>query len=148
MTGVTNHVAQIAVPGQAQITIRAARGEVELGQEYDGEWHGIYVQPEHVLTLIRTMLRMIGMDDVYLYRQSPGGLCHDVEWPEGVQPTAGDLVDDAHGLCDERQADEVEDRPAKDRTAAERMRRYRNKKRDADRNTVTDEPELRLVAAE
>lgn len=34
---------------------------------------------------------------------------------------------------------------SKDPTAAERMRRYRNKHRNDDRNTVTDEPELRLV---
>ena len=36
----------------------------------------------------------------------------------------------------------------KDTTAAERMRRYRNKKRNGDCNTVTEEPELRLIAAE
>jgi hypothetical protein len=33
----------------------------------------------------------------------------------------------------------------KDRTAAERMRRYRDKHRNEQRNAVTDEPELRLV---
>jgi hypothetical protein len=38
--------------------------------------------------------------------------------------------------------------PPKDKTAAERMRRYRNKHRNDDRNGVTEEPELRLVAAE
>jgi hypothetical protein len=42
--------------------------------------------------------------------------------------------------------------PPKDATAAERMRRYRNRKRNGDRNedrdSVTEEPELRLVAAE
>jgi hypothetical protein len=54
MTGhVTNHVAEVAVPGQLQITVSAAQGELELGQEYDGEWHGIYAQPDNVLTLIR-----------------------------------------------------------------------------------------------
>jgi hypothetical protein len=37
----------------------------------------------------------------------------------------------------------------KDKTAAERMRRYRNKRRNGERNTdVTEEPQLRLVAAE
>jgi hypothetical protein len=75
MTGhITNHVAEVAVPGQRQIIIRASHGELELGQEYDGEWHGIYVQPNNVLTLIRAMLRMIGMEDVHLYEQKPGGL--------------------------------------------------------------------------
>ena len=42
--------------------------------------------------------------------------------------------------------------PPKDATAAERMRRYRNRKRNGDRNEdrdgVTEEAELRLVAAE
>jgi hypothetical protein len=37
----------------------------------------------------------------------------------------------------------------KDKTAAERMRRYRNKRRNGERNAgVTEEPQLRLVAAE
>ena len=36
----------------------------------------------------------------------------------------------------------------KDTTAAERMRRYRNKQRNGYRYAVTEEPELRLVAAE
>lgn len=42
--------------------------------------------------------------------------------------------------------------PPKDATAAERMRRYRHRKRNGDRkdsrNGVAEEPELRLVAAE
>jgi hypothetical protein len=38
--------------------------------------------------------------------------------------------------------------PPKDKTAAERVRHYRNKHRNDDRNGVTEEPELRLVAAE
>jgi hypothetical protein len=140
MSGVTNHVAQTAVPGQAQITIRAARGEVELGQEYNGEWHGIYVQPEHVLRLIRGLLRLIGMDDVKLYRGGDGqfALCEDVDWPD--DPFARDF--------DASEAD-----PPKDRTAAERQRRHRSKKRDNDRDTnrdgdsVTGQEQLRLVAA-
>jgi hypothetical protein len=45
MTGpVTNHLAEVALPGQLQITVRASQGEIEIGQEYDGEWHSIYVQ--------------------------------------------------------------------------------------------------------
>ena len=37
----------------------------------------------------------------------------------------------------------------KDKTAAERMRRYRNKRRNGECNAgVTEEPQLRLVAAE
>jgi hypothetical protein len=146
MTGVTNHVAQTAVPGQAQITIRAAHGEVELGQEYDGEWHGIYVHPEHVLTLIRAMLRMIGMEDVKLYRGGDGqfALCEDVDWPDDQFAPDFDASEASH------EAD-----PTKDRTAAERQRRYRAKKRDKDRDTngdgdrdgVTGQEQLRLVAA-
>jgi hypothetical protein len=142
---VTNHVAEIAVPGQAQITIRAARGEVELGQEYDGEWHGIYVQPEHVLRLVQAMLVMIGMGDVKLYRggDGPFALCEDVDWPD--DPCARDFTasEAAH------EAD-----PPKDRMAAERQRRHRSKKRDNDRDanrdgdSVTGQEQLRLVAAE
>jgi hypothetical protein len=80
---VTNHVAEVAVPCQQQITVRLARGEIELGQDYDHEWHAIHVQPGNVLTLVRSMLRMIGLDDVYLHQQKPGGLCTDVDWPDG-----------------------------------------------------------------
>jgi hypothetical protein len=138
MSGVTNHVAETAVPGQAQITIRAAHGEVE--------WHGIYVQPEHVLRLIRAMLLMIGMDDVKLYRggDGPFALCEDVNWTDDL--LAGDL---ASGVAHEAEA-------PKDRTAAERQRRHRSKKRDyerdtnrdGDRDSVTGQEQLRLVAAE
>jgi hypothetical protein len=135
---VTNHVAEVAVPGQLQITVRASQGEIEIGQEYDGEWHGIYVQPDNVLALIRSMLSMIGMEDVHLYEQKPGGLCYDVDWPEGP-------------FWQEREA---ESKP-KDRTAAERQRRRRAKQRDAgendrdmNRDNVTVQEPLRLVAAE
>src|SRR5688572_28930653 len=136
MTGpVTNHVAEVAVPGQLQITVRASQGEMEIGQEYDGEWHGIYVQPDNVMALIRCMLRMIGMEDVRLYEQNPGGDCTDVDWPN--EP-----------FGQERNADSK----PKDRTAAQRQRRRREKLRDTQTDTVTEhrdgqEP-LRLVAAE
>jgi hypothetical protein len=131
---VTTHIAEVAVPGQLQITVRASNGELELGQEYDGEWHGIYVQPNNVLTLIRSMLRMIGMEDVHLYEQKPGGLCTDVDWPDGA-------------IRQERRAD----LGPKDRTAAERQRRRRAKQRDGrdmDRDSVTVQEPLRLVATE
>ena len=104
MTGpVTNHVAEVAVPGQLQITVRASHGELELCQVYDGEWRGIYVQPNNVLTLIRAMLRMIS-SDVHLYEQEPGGLCYDVDWADGL-------------FGQEREAKHK----AKDRTAADRQ---------------------------
>jgi hypothetical protein len=114
---VTNHFAETAVPGQAEITVRAARGQLEIGQEYDGEWHGIYVNPEHVLTLIHAMLRMIGMDDVYLYRQKPGsGLCQDVAWPEGLI-----------GLETETDQPRAKPQPLSN---AERQRRYRQRRNE------------------
>jgi hypothetical protein len=147
MSGVTNQVAETAVPGQAQITIRAAHGEVELGQEYDGEWHGIYVQPEHVLRLVRAMLVMVGMEDVKLYRGGDGqfALCEDVDWPDDQFARDFDASEASH------EAD-----PPKDRTAAERQRRHRSKKRDndrdknrdGDRDGVAGQEQLRLVAAE
>lgn len=80
---VTNHVAEVAVPGQQQITVRLAHGELELGQEYDHEWHAIYVQPDNVLRLIRSLLVMVGLEDAHLYEQRPGGCCYDIDWPEG-----------------------------------------------------------------
>ena len=135
MTGpVTNHVAEVAVPGHLQITVRASQGEIEIGQEYDGEWHGIYVQPDNERALIRFMLRMIGMEDVRLYEQKPGGLCTDIHWPDGPFRAAEIIAG------------------PKDKTAAERQRRRRAKLRDTQTDTVTEhrdgqEP-LRLVAAE
>ncbi len=143
----TNHFGEVAVPGQSQITVRLAHGEIELGQEYDHEWHAIYVQPDNALRLVRSLLVMVGLEDAYLYEQR-GGLCHDVDWPEvSVQPAGAN----ACRLGDDRS----EVGKPKDRTAAERQRRHRAKlrdSRDADRDssrgTVTEEPELRLVAAE
>jgi hypothetical protein len=124
---VANHYAEVAVPGQLQITVRAAHGELELGQEYDGEWHGIYIRPENVLMLIRAMLRMIGEDNLYLYRQKPGGLCHDLEWPEGLP------IDDQVEVVER-----VSDRKSNVGTAAERQRKRRAKKRDGKRGTERD----------
>jgi hypothetical protein len=147
MSVATNHIAEIAVPGQAQITVRAAHGEVELGQEYDGEWHGIYLQPERVLRMIRAMLLTIGMDDVKLYRGGDGpiALCEDVDWPADQFARAFDASEASHEA----------DTP-KDRTAAGRQRPHRSKKRDNDRDTnrdgdrdnVTGQKQLRLIAAE
>jgi hypothetical protein len=142
-TSVTNHVAEIAVPGQLQITVRAAHGELEIAQEYDGEWHGIYVHPENILRLIGAMLRTAGMDDVELIR-CKGGSPHfatyeDVELPDPVP------VD----------AEQQNESAPKDRTAAERQRRHRQRhrngqERDANRDERDTDRELplRLPAAE
>lgn len=143
----TNHVAEVAVPGQSQITVRLADGEIEFGQEYDHEWHAIYVQPDNVLRLVRSLLVMVGLEDACLYERR-GGLCHDVDWPEvSVQPAGANACSLGDGQSEVG-------RP-KDRTAAERQRRHRAKlrdsrdaDRDSNRGTVTEEPELRLVAAE
>lgn len=62
---VTTHVAEVAVPAQAQVTVRCSHGELEIGQEYDHEHHAIYVHPENVLRLVRAMLCMIGLEDAY-----------------------------------------------------------------------------------
>jgi hypothetical protein len=72
-----------------------------------------------VLTLIRSMLGMIGMEDVHLYEQKPGGLCTDVDWPDGPFHEAEIITE------------------PKDRTAAERQRRRRAKHRDGERDSVT-----------
>ena len=120
MSTTTNHVAEVAVAGQLQITVRADRGELELAQEYDGEHHAIYVQPVNVLTLIRAMLCMVGMEDVYLYEQKAGALCHDVDWPDG-----NEFEDVA----------ETEEKPAP-LTNAERQRLYRERHRNENSNEI------------
>jgi hypothetical protein len=82
---VTNQTAEVALPGQAQITIRTAHGEVELSQERVGEWHAIYVRTEHVLTLICAMLRVIGEEDaeralIDSYMPAASEPCHDIDF--------------------------------------------------------------------
>lgn len=147
MSGTTNHVAEIAVPGQAQITIRCAHGQIELGQEYDGEWHGIYVNPEHVLRLIRAIFVKVGMEDVQLHRvtfDGPyGSAGEDIDWPDEAQtPREAEMMAarpdiDWKAAMDDLPADIAEGDKPKDRTAAERQRRRRAKQRDAKRDTVT-----------
>ena len=130
MSGVTWPVAYIA----GEVMIRAAHGQIELSQGgYDDEYHAIYIRPENALRLIRALLNVVGMDDVHLHRQDEG-VCYNVDGsndratehhdePVGNQPTSSE-------------------RP-KDRTAANRQRRYRERKRNGsdvteERNTVTD----------
>ena len=95
-------------------------GEVVIRQQdqYGDEDDFVYVTKDNALKVAQAILSLAGIE-VALTRLDDGGL------DEPLLLSA-----------------------PKDKTAAERMRRYRNKKRDADRNTVTDEPELRLVAAE
>jgi hypothetical protein len=123
--------------------------KIELGQQYDGEWHGIYGHPDNVLKLVHAVLRMAGMGDLQLYREVGGSghmsACEDVEWPEQSREFG--------------EISEASERKLKDRTAAERQRRRRvrlrdergsderDSNRDIDRGTTTEEPELKLVAA-
>lgn len=170
----TTHVAEVAVPGQSQVTVRLSHGEIELGQEYDHEHHAIYVQPDNVLRLVRAMLVMVGLEDAYLYTQRPGGLCNDLDWPEGpfsrrevammnarpdIDWQAVNADADAAGLSDEREDfDEAEGvtgsdadpvAKPKDSTAAERSRRYRqNKKRDAKRDAGRDASRVTSLVTE
>jgi hypothetical protein len=119
----------IAVQNQPAIAVYTnACGQVVLRRErsWDEEDDGfIHISKENVLTVIGAILRAAGMDDVYLYRQSLGGLCHDVDLP--ARPDLGET-----GSNEE---------PAKlrDPTAAERQRRRRAKLRDSDRDNVTDD---------
>ena len=71
------------------------------------------------MPLIRSMLRMIGMEDVRLYEQKPGGLCTDIHRPDGPFREAEIIAG------------------PKDKTAAERQRRRRAKLRDGERDSVT-----------
>jgi hypothetical protein len=133
MSDVTTPNAEVAVSRQFQIIVRTSHGELELGQEYDGEWHGIYAHPDNVLRLAGAILRTAGMDDLYLYRQKPSGLCNDVDWPDGAS---------ANEDVNEFEVDLTTAKP-KDPTAAERQRRRRAKKRDSrdvDRDSVAVTP--------
>ena len=125
----------IAVREQPAIAVYANNnGQVTLRRQ--GAWDDdddcfIPIARENVLAIIGAILAAAGMDDVRLYRESPGGLCSDIDLPEPAQP--------------------------RDRTAAERQRRHRAKLKERDsasENPVTDRDEaesalpLRLVAAE
>jgi hypothetical protein len=95
-------------------------GEVVIRQQdqYGDEDNFVYVTKDNALKVAQAILSLVGIE-VALTRLDDGRL------DEPLLLSA-----------------------PKDKTAAARMRRYRKKKRDADRNTVTDEPELRLVAGE
>jgi hypothetical protein len=91
--------------------------------EYDvSDDHFVYVTKDNVLKVVQRMLEVADIE-VVITRMEDGGLAEPVLLP-----------------------------PPKDKTAAELMRRYRDKQRNGgrndDRNTVTEEPELKLVAAE
>ena len=139
MSDVTWPVAYTAVPEQSEVLIRAAHGDIELSQEYDGEYHAIYICPENALKLIRAVLRVLTLEDVRLHKVD-GGVCYEVHWP-------GDRVAEVGGT------EPTASGKPKDRTAAERQRRYRDRKRNGSdvtepQNTVTDEPEPRLIDTE
>jgi hypothetical protein len=97
----------------------------------------VLVDFAHAIKVAQAILLAAGQDDIQFYRQAGRG-CQDVEveLPPNWNPPSRALS----GI-------EAEVSEPKDKTAAERMRRYRNKHRN-DRNGVTEEPELRLVAAE
>jgi hypothetical protein len=141
---VTNHVAEIAVPAQDRITVRLNNGEIEIGQECQGVDNFVFIQPENLLKLVRAMFVLAGEHDLYLFREAPGGGCCDVDWPDGPFSPAQANRALAHELTETGQ------RP-KDATAAERMKRYRaRKKQPTVTQTVTQASALALslVAAE
>ena len=134
MSGVPWPVAYTVVPKESEVMIRAAHGQIELSLGgYDDEYHAIYIRPENALRLIRALLGVVGMDDVHLHQQD-GGVCYDAERPN-------DRATEHHDESGGNQP-AASERP-KDRTAAERQRRYRERKRHGggvteERNTVTD----------
>jgi hypothetical protein len=123
----------------------------------------IPIARENVLTVVRAILLAAGYEHAHLYEQRPGGCCYDIDWPEGPFSRREVAMMAARPDIDwkavnkdfnEIEAEATEPQP-KDRTAAERQRRRRAKQRDgrdnnrdSDRDRVTEEPELRLVAAE
>ena len=98
----------------------------------------VHITKQNLLTIIGAMLEAAGMTDVRLYRES-GMACHDIDLPtraDRMMAARPDIDwDTANQDFDELQEAE----PPKDRTAAERQRRYRaNKKlRDIVTKTVT-----------
>ena len=135
----------IAVHEQPAIAVYCnSYGQVVLRRErsWDEEEDCfIPIARENVLTIVRAILVAADMEDCQLHRVlgDSDGLCEfgeDIEWPEKPDTAFAEKP--------------------KDRTAAERMRKYRDRKRNGsditpvtvDRNAVTEEPGLRLVAAE
>jgi hypothetical protein len=108
----------IVIPHQPAIAVYLCpRDEVVIRQQdqFDESDDGfVYVTKKSVVPLVQRMLGVAGIEAVIAHRED-GGLAEPLLLPA-----------------------------PKDKTAAQRMRRYRNK----NRNTVTDEPPLRLVAAE
>jgi hypothetical protein len=111
-----------------QVTLRRERAWNEEDDVF------IPIARENVLTIIGAMLRAAGMDDVRLYRERPGGLCCDVEFPTSMEQPANL---------------QIASKP-KDRTATERQRRRRAKtrdNRDRNRDSVTVTPDAPLLLA-
>jgi len=104
----------IVVRHQPATAVYTNPHEVVMRQQYGDEDDFVYVTKNNALKVAQAILSLAGIE-VALTRLHDGGL------DEPLLLSA-----------------------PKDKTAAERMRRYRKKKR----NAVTDEPELRLVAAE
>jgi hypothetical protein len=95
----------------------------------------VLVDFAHATRVAQAILVAAGQDDIQFYQQTGRG-CQDVEveLPPDWDPEQAEV--------------EGSELKAKDKTAAERMRRYRNKHRNDERNSVTEEPKLKLVAAE
>jgi hypothetical protein len=95
----------------------------------------VLVDFAHATRVAQAILVAAGQDDIQFYQQTGRG-CQDVEveLPPDWDPEQAEV--------------EGSELKPKDKTAAERMRRYRNKHRTDERNSVTEEPKLKLVAAE
>ena len=93
----------------------------------------VLVDFAHAIRFAQAILVAASQEEVQFYRETGRG-CQDVEveLPPDWNPEQAEV--------------EGSGPQPKDKTAAERMRRYRHKHRNDERNGVTEEPKLKLVA--
>ncbi len=120
------------------------RGEIALRQQADSSWQEddswVYFSKDRALTVVRSILEVAGIDPATAFRDTSRGSFHAQTGNENSNITPAGAVD----------RDSNRDTSAtapKDKTAADRQRRYRE--RHADRNAVTRDtvtPPLLLAA--
>ena len=89
--------ASIAVCEQRSIAVyKISYGQIVVRRERSWDEEDdcfIPIAQENVLTVVRAILEAAGMEHVYLYKQGPGDLCHDIDWPEGpIQPRVAAMM--------------------------------------------------------
>jgi hypothetical protein len=110
-----------------QVTLRRERSWDEEDDVF------IPIAKDNVLTVIAHILRAAGMFDIELIRARDGGGSEDVQLQDLI--VGGAVVEPW---------DELSRSVPKDKTAAERQRRYRSRQRNGNGRDVTDERNVSL----